>query len=106
MASGNKHKKLTTRTRLRRIRQGHEPFDFGSNGKKFNILVISDIHLGEYSKEHERIDYIKHSYNLDRELCEFLEYYSNKRIEGKPWRLVINGDLVDFLAVTFRPSRR
>jgi len=69
-----------------------------------HLLVISDVHLGEYAKEVDRIGYLKGFARSDSELCAFLEYHQKRWIGGVPWRLVINGDFVDFIAVTFRPS--
>ncbi len=69
-----------------------------------NLLVISDVHLGESIKEHARIDYLKRMADHDRDLCDFLDYYAQNPEGGKPWRLVINGDFLDFLTVTVKPS--
>lgn len=69
-----------------------------------NLLLLSDNHLGEYIKEHARIDYLKKMGEIDKDLCDFFEYYANNRQGGRPWRLVINGDFLDFLTVTVRPS--
>jgi len=68
------------------------------------MLICSDHHLGEHGKDLNRIDYVKRIH--DRELCAWLEHYAENRIDGQPWRLVINGDFVDFLAVTFHPDDR
>lgn len=69
-----------------------------------HLLVISDVHLGEYAKEMDRIGYLKGFARGDSELCAFLEYHQSRWIGGVPWRLVINGDFIDFIAVTFQPS--
>lgn len=67
------------------------------------MLICSDHHLGEHGKDLSRVDYVKKI--RDRELCAWLEHYATHRLDDRPWRLVINGDFVDFLAVTFTPSR-
>ena len=69
-----------------------------------HLLVISDIHLGEYSKEVSRIEYLKTFSRGDEDLCAFLEYHQERWIDNTPWRLVINGDFLDFIAVTFTPG--
>lgn len=70
----------------------------------YNTLVISDLHLGEdlspsaTEANHLHIDMV------ERQLVEFLRYYARRREDGRPWRLVINGDMVDFLAVCVFPG--
>ncbi len=67
-----------------------------------NILVISDLHLGEEIRPevHNAEDFEQ----LGRELCNFVEHYANNPRNGRPWRLIINGDMVDFLGVCVLPS--
>jgi UDP-2,3-diacylglucosamine pyrophosphatase LpxH len=71
---------------------------------RHHLLVISDIHVGEYVKDVDRIGYIKGFSRQDESLCAFLEYHQTRWIDGVPWRLVINGDFIDFIAVTMRPG--
>ncbi len=40
---------------------------------------------------------LKHLAKLHRALAQFLDHYSARPVHNKPWRLVINGDMVDFL---------
>jgi len=70
-----------------------------------NLLVVSDTHLGELSKDRSRIAYLKASSVLDREFCDLLEHYLAHSPGGRPWRLVLGGDIVDFLQVTMVPRR-
>jgi UDP-2,3-diacylglucosamine pyrophosphatase LpxH len=35
----------------------------------------------------------------------FLEHYTRIRLDGRPWRLIVNGDMVDFLSVCLLPPR-
>ena len=69
------------------------------------VLFASDFHLGEHSKDLQRIEYLKKIRTYDREFCDFLEYHEENRLEGKAWRLVIAGDFLDFIAVTFMPAQ-
>ena len=69
-----------------------------------NVLVLGDVHLGEYIKEHARIDYLKRTAEMDRDFCDFLEYYATHRKDGRPWRLISLGDFLDFVTVTVTPS--
>ena len=41
---------------------------------------------------------------LERELEAFLEHYTRSRLDGRPWRLIVNGDMVDFLSVCLLPQ--
>lgn len=70
-----------------------------------NYLFLSDVHLGEYIKEHARIEFLKRNAQQDRDLCDLLEYYASHTVDDKPWRLVIGGDFLDFLTVTVTPSQ-
>src|SRR5262245_40030948 len=70
-----------------------------------NILVISDLHLGEDLKENRTgTSYLRQLVRLERELQSFLGHYTERRIGDRAWRLVINGDMVDFMSVVILPS--
>lgn len=64
------------------------------------ILVISDVHLGAGAYVGNRRNFLE-DFHYDRELVEFLEYYSSGEFASKEVELVINGDLLDFLAVPY-----
>ncbi|MBW1878023.1 MAG: hypothetical protein JRJ84_06655 [Deltaproteobacteria bacterium] len=71
--------------------------------KQANLLIISDLHLGEDLRpdaegERERLA------EVERDLVAFLEYYIWRRLDDRPWRLVINGDMVDFLSICLMPA--
>jgi len=40
----------------------------------------------------------------DGPLASFLGYHATHREDGKPWRLILNGDIVDFVAITLVPK--
>lgn len=71
---------------------------------KYNTLVISDLHLGEdlsaTANEADRL----HIQIVERQLISFLRYYARRREDGRAWRLIINGDMVDFLTVGVFPG--
>jgi UDP-2,3-diacylglucosamine pyrophosphatase LpxH len=70
---------------------------------KVNLLIISDLHLGDDLKP--GLGFLRHVVKLERELESFLSHYTNVRLPGgQPWRLVINGDMVDFLGVCLLPT--
>lgn len=64
-----------------------------------NILVVSDLHFGEEllpGASGER----RHAVDLgSSNFREFLRYHAVRRRDGRPWRLVIAGDLFDFMSV-------
>jgi UDP-2,3-diacylglucosamine pyrophosphatase LpxH len=71
----------------------------------YNTLVISDLHLGEDLKPSSRRRPVSTQLDiLERELVSFLRHYTYSRRDGLPWRLVINGDLVDFLGICLLPG--
>jgi UDP-2,3-diacylglucosamine pyrophosphatase LpxH len=69
-----------------------------------NLLILSDLHLGEDIKPGIAIGTLRRLVRLERELCAFLAHYTAHRDDERPWRLVINGDMVDFLGVTVMPG--
>ncbi len=69
-----------------------------------NILVISDLHLGEDLRPGVDAQTVRALQSLERALVSFLNHYARERRRGLPWRLVINGDMIDFLSITVMPS--
>jgi UDP-2,3-diacylglucosamine pyrophosphatase LpxH len=64
-----------------------------------NILVVSDLHFGEEllpGATTERRTAVELGARAFREL---LQYHASRRLGGRPWRLVIAGDLFDFMSV-------
>ena len=64
-----------------------------------NILVVSDLHFGEEllpGASRERIEAVELGAQAFR---EFLRYHAVRRSGGRPWHLVIAGDLFDFMSV-------
>jgi len=68
-----------------------------------NILVVSDLHFGEELLPGASIER-RHAVDLGaKAFREFLRYHTVRRRDGRPWRLVIAGDMFDFMSV-FVPS--
>ena len=70
-----------------------------------NILVVSDLHYGEEllpGASKDRRDAVALGAQAFR---DFLRYHAVRRLNGRPWRLVIAGDLFDFMSVIVPPSR-
>jgi UDP-2,3-diacylglucosamine pyrophosphatase LpxH len=70
------------------------------NKTKKTILVISDIHLGAGVYVHGKRNYLE-DFHSDKELVDFLDYFSTGDYQNREVELIINGDLFDFLAVPF-----
>lgn len=66
------------------------------------ILVISDIHLGAGEYVNGKRNFLE-DFHHDKELVEFLDYYSQDKYSNQKVELIINGDFLDFLAVPFVP---
>lgn len=76
------------------------------NLSKENYLVFSDVHLGADLVQHARpwtIARLRRAARIDRELASMLDHYRGQRDPERPWRLVIAGDLVDFIGMSIAP---
>lgn len=58
----------------------------------WNYLVVSDLHIGELGSH--GLEGIR---TVDHALVRFVDWYRAHREGGRPWRLVIAGDGIDFL---------
>ena len=66
------------------------------------VLVISDLHLGAGHEYKGRKNHLE-DFHSDKELVDFLHYYSSGSYENTEVELIINGDFLDLLAVPFVP---
>lgn len=73
------------------------------DARPHNLLIVSDLHLGADLKR-GGFGYLRSIVRLDRELSAFLEWYTAHPEGGLPWRLVVNGDMVDFVTITLVPE--
>ena len=65
----------------------------------FDYLIVSDLHLrGGFDNPTEGL------YHFDEEFADFLRYYRLHRASGRPWRLIIGGDFIEFLYITDLPD--
>ncbi len=64
-----------------------------------NILVVSDLHFGEELLPGATIERRTAVALGGRAFREMLHYHTSRRVGGRPWRLVIAGDLFDFMSV-------
>lgn len=66
-----------------------------------NLLALSDLHLGidlRGNRQHAT------SPAIDGPLGSLLTHYAVHRENGRPWRLIVVGDMVDFIAITDVPA--
>ena len=68
-------------------------------GIKPNILVVSDLHLGEELMPGISDDRRRAVEMAETAFLEFMRHHQRFRVGGRPWRLVINGDLFDFMSI-------
>ena len=66
-----------------------------------NLLAISDLHLGCDLRAGNKHDKPRVT---DGPLSTFLQWHTSHRDGGKPWRLILNGDIVDFVSITLVPK--
>ncbi len=64
-----------------------------------NILVVSDLHFGEELLPGASVDRRRAVELGATAFREFLRYHTARRRDGRPWRLVVAGDLFDFMSV-------
>src|SRR5262245_18954230 len=70
---------------------------------RHNLLDLSDVHLGSDLVQHARPDAPERgaaSLRRDRELVALFDWYRERRQGGRPWKLVIAGDFVDFVGMS------
>lgn len=70
-----------------------------------NLLVISDLHLGEDLNPSATVQAIRDLALAERHLIAFLEHHTRFRADGLPWRLVINGDMIDLVTICLFPDQ-
>lgn len=64
-----------------------------------NILVISDLHIGNGFKLFTDGTFHKPHEKGHDKLVSFLNHYIENKIDDSPWRLIINGDMFDFMSI-------
>jgi UDP-2,3-diacylglucosamine pyrophosphatase LpxH len=73
-----------------------------------NLLVLSDVHLGSDLVHCARPDApLRDKTNdaRDTQLVALFDWYREHPQHGRPWRLVIAGDLVDFVGMSVSPQK-
>jgi UDP-2,3-diacylglucosamine pyrophosphatase LpxH len=75
-----------------------DPKRFGD----FNLLVTSDLHVGvglTDANPHWRT-----LLHFTRAFVSFIDFYRTHRQGDRPWKLILNGDFIDFIQVSMPPS--
>jgi UDP-2,3-diacylglucosamine pyrophosphatase LpxH len=70
-----------------------------------NILVVSDLHFGEELLPGAALERRRAVEIGSSAFREFLRYHTVRRRDGRPWRLVIAGDLFDFMSVVIPATK-
>src|SRR5262245_26967848 len=70
-----------------------------------NILVVSDLHFGEELLPGASLERRRAVELASSAFREFLRYHTVRRRDGRPWRLVIAGDLFDFMSVVIPATK-
>lgn len=71
-----------------------------------NFLFVSDFHISEGCDPKTGLTQRNEDFFHDRAFAQFITHYvAESDIQGKPWKLVINGDLFDFLQVISLPGK-
>lgn len=68
-----------------------------NEGPHHNLLLLSDLHLGEQLPQEAREHVQERASFQDQQFFSFLQHYAHHKVRQKPWRLVIAGDLLDFM---------
>ncbi len=70
-----------------------------------SLVVLSDLHLGSDLLEHApEAARSRRSKDFDADFVELLDHYRREPPPGGRWRLVIAGDLFDFIGMSLRPD--
>ena len=73
---------------------------------EFNIVIISDLHLSEGRDPKTRKFNRNEDFFFDEEFDRFLNFLEiDSERRGRKWRLIIAGDMVDFLQITRKPEK-
>ncbi len=77
------------------------------SARESNYLLFSDVHLGVDLVQHVRpwtLSRLKQVARIDRDLASMLDFYRTHGDPERPWKLVIAGDLVDFIGMSIAPG--
>jgi UDP-2,3-diacylglucosamine pyrophosphatase LpxH len=64
-----------------------------------NVVVVSDVHLGEDLLPGASGRTSRDVALAEAALADFARHLTRSRMDGRPWRLVVNGDMIDLMVV-------
>src|SRR5437870_4279323 len=64
-----------------------------------NVVVVSDVHLGEDLLPGASARAARDVALAETALADFTRHLTRSRMDGRPWRLVVNGDMLDLMVV-------
>ena len=86
----------------------NQPLDMSADrsraDRRHNLVVLSDVHLGEDLMPGCPAETRRHVDMAETAMVDFIRHLARWRVDGRPWRLVINGDLADFMTVQVSPG--
>jgi len=72
---------------------------------ELNAVIVSDLHLSEGLNRETRKFNLNEDFFFDEKFDRFLKYLQQQSVKRKrKWRLIIAGDMADFLQVTRLPG--
>jgi UDP-2,3-diacylglucosamine pyrophosphatase LpxH len=72
---------------------------------EFDLVIISDLHLGEGRNPTTKKFDLNEDFFFDEEFDRFLIYLEDEsKRRGRKWRLIVAGDMIDFLQITTLPE--
>jgi UDP-2,3-diacylglucosamine pyrophosphatase LpxH len=75
------------------------------NENEYNLIVVSDLHLSEGRSQETKRYSQNEDFFFDESFCRFLRYLDKEgKTHQKKWKLIIAGDMIDFLQVTSLPE--
>jgi len=69
----------------------------------FNLLVTSDTHIGVGLTDEN--PHWRTLLKFTRAFVRFVDHYATHRDHERPWKLVLNGDFIDFIQVRMAPGQ-
>ena len=70
-----------------------------SAAAEFNYLVVSDLHLGEADRNPAG-----RFFRFDQDFADFLRHYRFEYMADRRWRLIIDGDFIEFFEMAEAPD--
>jgi UDP-2,3-diacylglucosamine pyrophosphatase LpxH len=75
-----------------------------ASSSSHNLLVLSDLHLGEEMLPGSGEDRRRAVAMAEAGFIGLMRHHQRFRVDGRPWRLVVNGDLFDFMSLFVGPA--